>query len=144
MVGGRYDPCQEGLSTGVAVVLLVDTWKEQTLVQGLSLGTSKHCQSMAVPGTTLLATLQGPEFMRFCLSKWWCEGAAEISGNEKFIYYTIVPSIQMTASNRGETEKLMEKLKVWLNVLKHLPHKQEDHNLDPNIPCKNQCIATCF
>lgn len=144
MVGGRYDPCQEGLSTGIAVVLLVDTWKEQTLVQGLSLGPSKHCQSMAVPGTTSLATWLGTEFLCLCLPKWWCEGAAEIAGNEKFIYYTIVASIQMTAGNRGEMENLMEKLKVWLNVSKHLSHKHEDHNLDPNIPCKKQCIATCL
>lgn len=65
-------------------------------------------------------------------------------GKENFLYYTIVAGIQMTAGNGGETGKLMEKLKVWLNVSKHLLHKHEDHNLDPNIPCKKQCIATCL
>lgn len=40
-------------------------------------------------------------------------------GNEKFIYYTIVAGIQMTTGNGGEMGKLMEKLKVWLNVSKH-------------------------
>lgn len=52
-------------------------------------------------------------------------------GNKKFIYYTIVPGIQMTTGNGGEMGKLMEKLKMWLIVSKHLPHKHENHNLDP-------------